>query len=90
MLRLRSLWSGRSSKDGWILVYVKKEKGALSKSNPYTKFQTIEKIQILGKDYKDVLLKQIPAENLPTFLGGECTCSHMPGGCVPSQGTWTG
>ncbi|KAI9496667.1 CRAL-TRIO domain-containing protein [Zychaea mexicana] len=46
---------------------------------------TIDKIQILGKDYKDVLLKQIPAENLPTFLGGECTCSHMPGGCVPSQ-----
>ncbi|KAI7875482.1 CRAL/TRIO domain-containing protein [Lichtheimia hyalospora FSU 10163] len=46
---------------------------------------TIEKIQILGKDFKDVLLQQIPAENLPTFLGGDCTCSHMPGGCVPSQ-----
>ncbi|CDH50451.1 sec14 cytosolic [Lichtheimia corymbifera JMRC:FSU:9682] len=46
---------------------------------------TIEKIQILGKDFKDVLLQQIPAENLPSFLGGDCTCSHMPGGCVPSQ-----
>ncbi|KAI9244375.1 CRAL-TRIO domain-containing protein [Phascolomyces articulosus] len=46
---------------------------------------TLEKIQILGKDFKDVLLKQIPPGNLPTFLGGQCTCSHMPGGCVPSQ-----
>lgn len=30
-------------------------------------------------------MQQIPAENLPSFLGGDCTCSHMPGGCVPSQ-----
>ncbi|KAG0748819.1 hypothetical protein G6F57_003908 [Rhizopus arrhizus] len=46
---------------------------------------TIAKIQILGSDYKDALLKQIPSENLPSFLGGECTCQHMDGGCVPSQ-----
>ncbi|RCH98276.1 S14 cytosolic factor [Rhizopus azygosporus] len=46
---------------------------------------TIAKIQILGSDYKDTLLKQIPPENLPSFLGGECTCEHMDGGCVPSQ-----
>jgi hypothetical protein len=30
-------------------------------------------------------LKQIAPENLPAFLGGECTCEHMDGGCVPSQ-----
>ncbi|KAI8349238.1 CRAL-TRIO domain-containing protein [Mortierella sp. GBAus27b] len=44
----------------------------------------IEKIHILGKDYKSILLKHIDEENLPDFLGGTCTCSHMPGGCVPS------
>ncbi|RUP34621.1 hypothetical protein BC936DRAFT_138525, partial [Jimgerdemannia flammicorona] len=42
-------------------------------------------IHILGKDYPKVLLEQIPAENLPDFLGGTCTCSHIAGGCVPSH-----
>ncbi|CAO3685259.1 unnamed protein product [Umbelopsis vinacea] len=45
---------------------------------------TIAKIQIFGKDYEQALLDHIPAENLPSFLGGKCECNHMPGGCVPS------
>ncbi|KAF9162787.1 hypothetical protein DFQ26_003246 [Actinomortierella ambigua] len=44
----------------------------------------IEKIHILGKNFESVLLEHVDAENLPSFLGGSCTCSHMPGGCVPS------
>jgi hypothetical protein len=46
---------------------------------------TIAKIQIIGADFKEPLLQQIEAENLPAFLGGKCTCDHMDGGCVPSQ-----
>ncbi|KAJ2787619.1 hypothetical protein GGI15_000581 [Coemansia interrupta] len=46
--------------------------------------RVISKVHILGKDYSKVLLNQIPAENLPSFLGGSCRCSHMAGGCVPS------
>ncbi|KAJ2480708.1 hypothetical protein IWW56_002291 [Coemansia sp. RSA 2131] len=45
--------------------------------------RVISKIRILGKDHAE-LLDQIPAHNLPSFLGGSCKCSHMPGGCVPS------
>ncbi|ORX69664.1 CRAL/TRIO domain-containing protein, partial [Linderina pennispora] len=46
--------------------------------------RVISKIQILGKNYSPALLKQVPPQNLPAFLGGTCRCSHMPGGCVPS------
>ncbi|KAJ2710949.1 hypothetical protein H4R19_003494, partial [Coemansia spiralis] len=46
--------------------------------------RVISKICILGRDHTQELLEQIPAANLPAFLGGECRCSHMPGGCVPS------
>ncbi|KAJ3411965.1 cytosolic factor, phosphatidylinositol/phosphatidylcholine transfer protein [Chytridiales sp. JEL 0842] len=44
----------------------------------------LEKVHILGKDeVKKTLLKHIDADSLPDFLGGNCKCAHMPGGCVP-------
>jgi len=47
---------------------------------------TVAKIKILGSNYKDALLQQIPAANLPKAFGGLCEC---PGGCTLSDaGPW--
>jgi len=47
---------------------------------------TVNKIDIIGSAYKDKLLAQIPAENLPKEFGGLCEC---PGGCSLSDlGPW--
>ncbi|KNG84283.1 sec14 cytosolic factor [Aspergillus nomiae NRRL 13137] len=47
---------------------------------------TVEKIHILGSNYKKELLEQVPAENLPVDIGGTCQCE---GGCeLSDQGPW--
>lgn len=47
---------------------------------------TVAKIHIHGSDYKQHLLAQIPAENLPAEYGGTCKCT---GGCsLADQGPW--
>ena len=47
---------------------------------------TVNKIDIIGTAYKDKLLAQIPAENLPKVFGGSCECV---GGCSLSDaGPW--
>jgi len=49
---------------------------------------TVNKIQIMSTGHKEVLLKQIDAENLPAEFGGLCTCDG-PGGCSMSNaGPW--
>ena len=47
---------------------------------------TVSKIHVLGSGYQKELLAQVPAENLPSALGGKCSC---PGGCEYSDaGPW--
>lgn len=47
---------------------------------------TVNKIDILNTTYRDKLLAQIPAENLPKELGGACECD---GGCrMSNAGPW--
>lgn len=49
---------------------------------------TAAKINVASGDGKKELLEQIPAENLPKDLGGNCECS-CPGGCSMSDaGPW--
>jgi hypothetical protein len=53
---------------------------------PWLDEVTVKKINILGATYRDELLKQIPAENLPKQFGGECECAE---GCSMSDaGPW--
>ncbi|GLB33363.1 putative CRAL/TRIO, N-terminal domain containing protein [Lyophyllum shimeji] len=53
---------------------------------PWLDEVTVSKVNILGSGYKETLLQQIPAENLPKEFGGTCNC---PGGCSLSDaGPW--
>jgi hypothetical protein len=53
---------------------------------PWLDEVTVAKIDIIGSNYKDKLLAQIAADNLPKEFGGNCSC---PGGCSLSDaGPW--
>ena len=44
--------------------------------------RTREKIQVLGKDYRDVLLKYVDEDQLPSFAGGPDDSWLRAGGCI--------
>ncbi|KAJ6704115.1 PHOSPHATIDYLINOSITOL/PHOSPHATIDYLCHOLINE TRANSFER PROTEIN SFH11 [Salix viminalis] len=50
--------------------------------------RTLAKIHVLGYDYLSKLLEVIDQSNLPSFLGGNCTCSDYDGCLFSDQGPW--
>ncbi|KAH8920684.1 CRAL/TRIO domain-containing protein [Atractiella rhizophila] len=52
--------------------------------------RTASRVSILSTDYQKTLLENIPAENLPTFLGGTCECKdRTAGSCMDGEvGPW--
>ncbi len=62
-------------------------KTAYALCKPFIDSKTRSKVHIFNDDYKKFLLTIIDEENLPTFLGGKCTCGNE--GCMWSyEGPW--
>jgi len=55
---------------------------------PWLSKETAEKVDILGSDYKDVLLNLVDADCLPSTLGGTCECPEYGGCHMNSPGPW--
>lgn len=55
---------------------------------PWLSKETASKVDVLGTDYKKVLLELIDEENLPASLGGSCTCDEAGGCHLSGAGPW--
>lgn len=64
-------------------------KGAWAVISPFIDANTKKKITILGSGYQKELFKYVDPSNVPSELGGECSCSDTEGGCFFSnKGPW--
>jgi len=48
---------------------------------PVISKDTLEKVEVIGGDFLQVLEKYMDRENIPRYLGGEC--KHSQGDCIP-------
>ncbi|KAF8073686.1 CRAL-TRIO domain-containing protein [Lyophyllum atratum] len=55
---------------------------------PWLSKETADKVDILGNNYKDVLLKLVDADCLPSTLGGTCECLEHGGCHMHCPGPW--
>jgi hypothetical protein len=55
---------------------------------PWISKETAAKVDILGSDYAKVLLELIDEENLPSTLGGKCSCDEHGGCHLSGAGPW--
>jgi len=55
---------------------------------PWLDEVTVQKIQFMSTGHKEVLLKQIAAENLPAEFGGLCMCDGLGGCSLSNAGPW--
>ncbi|XP_042503842.1 phosphatidylinositol/phosphatidylcholine transfer protein SFH11 isoform X3 [Macadamia integrifolia] len=50
--------------------------------------RTVQKVQVIGGNYQSNLVEVIDQRNLPSFLGGNCTCSEYGGCLISDKGPW--